>query len=99
MASEKGSWYVRTRGRTVGPFTWSQLESLRDRAQLARFHEVSQDRRSWVSAGTLSGLFVDTPVTHSGAEVYGTKNASPSAASTEVWFYGGSAGPTGPVGA
>src|SRR5262249_19349387 len=68
-------------------------------AQLARFHEVSQDRRSWVSAGTLSGLFVDTSVTHSGAEVYGTKNASSSAASTEVWFYGDSAGPTGPVGA
>jgi hypothetical protein len=51
------SWYVRARGRVLGPFTWSQLQSLRDRGQLARFHEVSRDRQSWVGADSLAGLF------------------------------------------
>jgi len=73
MADEKGAWYVRTRGRTLGPFNWAQLESLRDRGQLARFHEVSQDRRSWVSAASLSQLF---PHSETGAESYGAAGVS-----------------------
>jgi hypothetical protein len=50
-------WYVRARGRVLGPLTWAQLQSLRDRGQLARFHEVSQDRQSWVGAESLTDLF------------------------------------------
>src|SRR5262245_45541798 len=57
MADEPAKWYVRIRGRTLGPFTGAQLESLRDRGQLARFHEVSQDRQTWSSAGGLPQLF------------------------------------------
>ena len=57
MAEESGGWYVRSRGRTLGPFSWAQLESLRDRGQLARFHEVSQDRQAWMAASGLSQLF------------------------------------------
>jgi hypothetical protein len=37
--------------------TWAQLESLRDRGQLARFHQVSQDRQNWFSAASLARLF------------------------------------------
>ena len=40
-----------------GPFTRAQLESLRDRGQLTRFHEVSQDRQTWTSAASVSELF------------------------------------------
>jgi hypothetical protein len=37
--------------------TWGQLESLRDRGQLARFHQVSQDNQNWISADSLARLF------------------------------------------
>jgi hypothetical protein len=57
MADEPGGWYVRSRGRILGPFSWAQLESLRDRGQLARFHEVSKDRQTWTGAASLSQLF------------------------------------------
>lgn len=57
MAEESGGWYVRSKGRILGPFSWAQLESLRDRGQLARFHEVSQDRQAWMAAAGLFQLF------------------------------------------
>src|SRR4051812_10864264 len=56
-AEASGGWYVRARGRVLGPLAWAQLQSLRDRGQLARFHEVSQDRQSWVGADSLAQLF------------------------------------------
>ena len=52
-----GSWYVRARGRVLGPLTWAQLQSLRDRGQLARFDQVSQDRQNWVGADQVARLF------------------------------------------
>ena len=77
MADQTGGWYVRTRGRTLGPFTWGQLESLRDRGQLARFDEVSQDRRSWTSAAGLPQLF-QNPAT--GADPHGFAGGATSSA-------------------
>ena len=52
-----GTWYVRARGRILGPLTRAQLQSLRDRGQLARFDQVSQDRQSWIGADQVAGLF------------------------------------------
>ena len=49
MSEGSGGWYVRSRGRVLGPFTQAQLESLRDRGQLSQFHELSRDKRVWVS--------------------------------------------------
>jgi hypothetical protein len=57
------TWYVRARGRVLGPLTRPQLQSLRDRGQLARFDQVSQDRQTWIGADRLDGLFP-----HSGGE-------------------------------
>ena len=67
MASDEDSrgWFVRTRGRVLGPLTWTQLQSLRDRGQLARFDEVSQDRRSWIGADRVPRLFPKLDPTHS----------------------------------
>ncbi|HZW35038.1 MAG TPA: GYF domain-containing protein [Isosphaeraceae bacterium] len=59
-AEASGRWYVRARGRVLGPLSWAQLRSLRDRGQLARFHQVSQDRHTWVGADSLAGLFSQT---------------------------------------
>src|SRR5271166_1548048 len=53
----EATWYTRSRGRIFGPVTRAQLESLRDRGQLTRFHEVSQDRQTWTSAASVSELF------------------------------------------
>ena len=83
MSQGSGVWYVRARGRTLGPFTWSQLESLRDRGQLAQFHEVSQDKQTWVHASTLNELFADRSASDPSGEDYGLKNAPPTAHSTQ----------------
>jgi hypothetical protein len=51
------SRYIRSRGKILGPFSVEQLQLLRDRGQLHRFHEVSEDRLTWVTAASLSDLF------------------------------------------
>jgi GYF domain 2 len=59
MAGEDAAetWYVRARGRVLGPLTWEQLLALRERGQLARFDQVSRDRQEWVAADSLERLF------------------------------------------
>ena len=57
MASGSDEWYVRTRGRVLGPFNRSQLASMRDRGQLSQDQEISQDRRSWIKAAELPGIY------------------------------------------
>jgi hypothetical protein len=57
MAAGSGDWYIRSQGRVLGPFNWSQLLSLRDRGQLSQSHEVSQDRRSWTKSADVPGLY------------------------------------------
>jgi hypothetical protein len=59
MAGEDAgeTWYVRARGRVLGPLTWDQLRVLRQRGQLARFDQVSQDRQTWMEADRLEQLF------------------------------------------
>lgn len=56
MSSET-LWYVRNRGRVTGPFTMRQLELLVHRGQLARFHEVSNDRQTWQRAASVLSIF------------------------------------------
>lgn len=41
------SWYVRDRGREMGPLSVEQLLDMRDRGQIQSYHEVSTDRRTW----------------------------------------------------
>jgi GYF domain 2 len=50
-------WYVRVRGKVLGPFGLAQLRALLDRGQFRRFHEISEDRQTWRSASTLTELF------------------------------------------
>jgi S1-C subfamily serine protease len=60
MSQGAGVWFVRARGRIIGPFRWEQLESLRDRGHFARSHQVSRDKETWVEACTLTELFGST---------------------------------------
>jgi TM2 domain-containing membrane protein YozV len=111
MADESGSWYVRARGRILGPFNLAQLETMRDRGQLARFHEVSQDRQAWMGAAGLPQLFAPSDggagssgsFASTGANGYGLAGDSGSqarAAASEdlaVWFYARDGAQQGPV--
>jgi GYF domain 2/Domain of unknown function (DUF4190) len=89
MADQAGDWYVRSRGRVLGPFSRAQLESLRDRGQLARFDEVSQDRRSWTGAAGLPQLF-DNPAT--AADAHGSPRAATASADSMTYSFSGDSG-------
>lgn len=51
------NWFVRIRGRILGPFILPQLQEMRERGQLQSFFEVSTDRITWQTAGSIDGLF------------------------------------------
>jgi S1-C subfamily serine protease len=99
MSQGSGGWYVRARGRTLGPFSWAQLESLRSRGQLAQFHEVSQDKRTWVHASTLHELFSDRSGSDQNGQEYALKNSPPTVHTAGGWFYNNVAGSPVPVSA
>ena len=40
-------YYVRDRGRVIGPFSSDQLFDMRDRGQIQAYHEISMDQKSW----------------------------------------------------
>src|SRR5438067_11259997 len=61
------SWYVRVRGRILGPFGFAQLQEMRDRGQLQAFFEVSTDSKAWQSAGSIDGLFPQMAITRRAA--------------------------------
>src|SRR5438270_13529204 len=96
---QSGSWYMRTRGRVLGPFSWSQLESLRDRGQLSQFHELSQDRQVWVNAATRAALFGDRSGSMTVVEGHVPRNAVPSSTPAQEWFYNDGTSMPGPIGA
>lgn len=99
------AWYIRARGRVTGPFDRTQLENLRNRGQLARFHEISQDKQVWVSAATLElfampGLSTSPTVNRSDAVGYileGDPNPQLDVPNTGGWFYARNGVSTGPV--
>jgi TM2 domain-containing membrane protein YozV/ribosomal protein L40E len=53
----ENQYYIRVRGKVMGPLTLDQLKNLRDRGQFRRFHEVSGDRRGWMPASLLTEIF------------------------------------------
>ena len=50
------AYFIRNRGRVLGPFSIEKLISLRARGQFSRVHEVSTDRQSWQPASALDDL-------------------------------------------
>ena len=95
MSQGSGGWYVRARGRVLGPFNWSQLTSMRDRGQLLQDHDVSQDRRSWVKAADMAGLYAPAAAPSPAATTAnvewpsgspGEQTTSPTAQSVPCWF-------------
>ncbi len=96
-------WYFRSRGRVLGPFQLAQLEVLKNQGRVAKFDELSRDRRNWIPAGSLPELF---PPPAPRQETTGSPGASgqpgghgddPVADDAAVWFYVSESGQTGPV--
>jgi hypothetical protein len=54
---EQQPYYLRVRGRILGPFSVEKLRSLRTRGQFSRIHEISTDRRAWSPASSIDHLF------------------------------------------
>jgi|GEM_PF-1473883 len=95
--------YIRVRGKVLGPFSLEDLRSLRDRGQFRRFHEISEDRRSWAPATSLGELFPSEPIAQvvkeetvrlsdggaSGEPRDGTESR---AAGNNEWYYADEAG-------
>ncbi len=112
--SPSASYFVRIRGKVMGPFGEAQLISLRDRGQFKPFHEVSSDRILWAPASTLIVVFPGrgSPDQVLPAEAVSTdqassranprehwKTKSSAAQESALWFYIDATGvQTGPVG-
>jgi hypothetical protein len=97
MAEEAACWYVRSRGRVRGPFTWLQLEQMRNRQQLAQFDELSQDKRTWTAAGRVPALFPQAPGIASVGGSDSEMKASAPVQSADNWHCHTPTGTVGPV--
>ncbi len=98
MTEASDGWYMRSRGRVLGPFTRDQLESMRDRGQLSQFHEISQDRRNWANASAIEWLFSRASTGESTRQEVPLADASPSRTAGPVWFYNEDGTAHGPIG-
>jgi uncharacterized RDD family membrane protein YckC len=100
--TNSASYYIRVRGRILGPYSPAQLKSLRSRGQFGRANEISTDRQTWQSAAVLEELW--------GAQQAGGKSASRTGAGIEgraspaanrsvqpVWHYAIGGEECGPV--
>lgn len=50
-------YFVRHRGKIVGPYSVPRLKQLHARGQFSRFHEVSIDKLNWQSASAIAEVF------------------------------------------
>ncbi|MGC1272320.1 MAG: GYF domain-containing protein [Planctomycetaceae bacterium] len=69
------TYYLRSRGKVLGPFPLDRLQVMKSRGQLGRTHQVSTDRQSWIAAGTLPELF-PAPAAESSFELMDGMNGS-----------------------
>ena len=99
-------WYVRIRGRVMGPFDVRQLESLRKRGQFSRFHEVSTDRQTWLAASSVTAVFpepsaadavADAAIDQYSLRPQGTPSESVTPLPNARWFYARGDNKMGPV--
>ena len=51
------TYFVRFRGRTVGPYSLAQAQQMARKGQLSRTSEVSNDGQSWSQAGAFPEIF------------------------------------------
>jgi hypothetical protein len=57
MSDGATSYYVKIRGRTLGPFTSDRLRQMAQQGQLSRINLISNDGQDWVKAGEFPTFF------------------------------------------
>ncbi len=55
------SYFLRSRGKVLGPFPVDRLLAMKARGQLGRTHQVSTDRQTWTAAAAVPDLFPAGP--------------------------------------
>jgi len=102
-------YFMRNRGRVLGPFDVEKLRGLVRRGQLSRMHEVSLDGVSWVRASDFPELFENQMDPSVRSPVPGTTTPSPttteppletasdSVSTQKPWYYSVAGAQKGPV--
>lgn len=81
-------YFVRVRGKVLGPFSAGQLRSLQKRGQFSRLDEVSEDRKTWVPASEVQGLFPAAIQVAAAAEPQPADNRKADGpAESDEWFF------------
>ncbi|MEI8018751.1 MAG: GYF domain-containing protein [Schlesneria sp.] len=99
-----GNYYIRIRGRVLGPYSIKQLKTLRGRGQFGRANEVSLDGTTWHSAATIEHLLDGDASKKARAEAEKSKQddnpstpGPPSRKMEPVWYYSVGEEQCGPV--
>jgi S1-C subfamily serine protease len=100
--SDETTYFLRDRNRVSGPFSLQQLQALKQRGRLARFHLVSPDRRNWMGADTIPGLFEPGGYDLVGpdpgrSEKDGSGQLERVTHEVVTWYYGAGNQPVGPL--
>ena len=97
------TWYVRDKGRVMGPFDDSQMERMRVAGRLTRGSEVSRDQRTWVAASSLATAVGVEPVREAIHAETGTgagraaMSGELASATPPTWYYARGKERVGPV--
>ena len=94
------TYYVRLKGKVLGPFSMEQLVQLKQQGRLSPFHEVSDDRKTWTVASSIAGLFPANTAAPVAPPVKApvAAPASPRAPAPSQWHYRGDDGKqVGPI--
>lgn len=101
---DKTGYFIRVRGRVLGPYDIDQLKALRGRGQFSRANEISVDRQLWQSAATIEHQLDGTTAFSkaSGTETEEvlpaqTANAGSPKSMTPLWYYAVGSERCGPV--
>ena len=96
MSSETSKYFVRRRGRVMGPFDMRQLRRLEHRGQIDRLDDCSTDRRNWSKLGDLEALYPKVAEESPAEEQVAPELVETVSAGTE-WFYHHQGQQLGPV--
>ena len=91
------SLYVRLRGRVQGPFDFPVLQSMAQRGQLSRIHQVSEDQQGWQKAGEFPEVFVAVNKSNVGTRGQVTTITAKAITDAEAdWYFENDREPEGP---
>lgn len=98
-------FYIRIRGRVLGPYDLEKLQSLARRGQLSRMHEISSDATTWVRASAHPELFVNEDIPsivtaqngQNDVHAPGIEGGPSRPTASQRWWYGKNGSEAGPV--